>query len=425
MAEEERIEVRLLSSVVGDEAELLQERPFQLLFLSNMLPPLGTALLSPVLGSLIDPLGTTPANIGLVMSAFTAPAIITIPIVGVIADRYGRRPVILFGLVWFGVAGSAIALTTNFQLVLFLRVLQGIGFAALTPIIITSIGDLYAGTKEATAQGLRFTGSGISQTIFPLGAGVLVGLAWRYPFLLYAIAFPIAAVVYIYFEEPVDSDAASDSGVKNVRQQLRALWSLVSQRRVWAMVIVRGTPNIVWLGFLTYNSIIVVDLIGGTATEAGLLAALGSLSYALSATQAGRLSARFDSRLFPLIVMNVAMASGLCIVFIARTLLLAFVGIVFLGIGFGLTLSLYRSIITNLASPSARGGLVSLAEGVGRITSTLTPIGMGATIAIATRWMEFSASVRLVGVGTGLVAATIGIVSLGIVNRSPPTHLKE
>lgn len=414
-----------LSSVVGNEADVLRERPFQLLFLSNMLPPLGTALLSPVLDSLIGPLGASKANIGLMMSAFTAPAIIVIPIAGVIADKYGRRPVILLGLVWFGAAGSAIALTTDFRVALFLRMLQGIGFAALTPIIVTSIGDLYAGTKETTAQGLRFTGSGLSQTVFPLGAGVLVGIAWQYPFLLYAIAFPIAAVVYVYFEEPVDPAAANETDDKPVRAQLRELWTLVSHPRAWAMVIARGTPNIVWLGFLTYNSIVVTDLIGGTATQAGMLAALGSLSYALSATQAGRLSAYFDSRLYPLVAMNAAMACGLAVVFIAGTLPIAFAGVILMGIGFGLSLSLYRSIITNLAPPSLRGGLVSLAEGVGRITSTLTPIVMGALIAVTTRWLAFDASVQIVGIGTGLVAASIGIACLIVVKASSPIRIQE
>jgi len=409
-----------LSSVVGSDADVLRERPFQLLFLSNMLPPLGTALLSPVLDSLVGPLGASKANIGLMMSAFTGPSVVVIPIAGVIADKYGRRPVILLGLLWFGAAGSAIALTTDFRVALFLRMLQGVGFAALTPIIVTSIGDLYTGTKETTAQGLRFTGSGLSQTIFPLAAGVLVGMAWQYPFLLYVIAFPIAAVVYAYFEEPVDPDATAVTGDETLRGQLRDLWALVSQPRAWAMVIARGTPNIVWLGFLTYNSIVVTDLVGGTATDAGMLAALGSLSYALSATQAGRLSAHFDSRLYPLVAMNAAMAGGLTIVFLAGSLPVAFGGVILMGIGFGLSLSLYRSIITNLAPPSLRGGLVSLAEGVGRFTSTITPIAMGGFIALATRWLAFETSVQAVGIGTGLAAASIGIACLVIVKTSSP-----
>lgn len=408
-----------LSAVVGSDADVLRERPFQLLILSNMLPPLGTALLSPVLGSLVGPLGTTETDVGLLMSAFTAPAVVVIPITGLVADRYGRRPVILFGLVWFGAAGTAIALTTSFGAALGLRFLQGIGFAALTPIIITSIGDLYAGTKEATAQGLRFTGSGVSQTVFPLAAGVLVGMAWQYPFFLYAIAFPIAAVVYVWFEEPVDPASSSDDG-QGFREQLDELRSLVGQRRAWTMVVVRGTPNVVWLGFLTYNSIVVVDILGGTPAQAGLLAALASLSYATAATQAGRITAAFESRLYPLVAMNVAMAAGLGIIFATESLAVAFVGVTLMGVGFGVVLSLYRSIITNLAPPTLRGGLVSLGEGVGRMTSTVTPILMGAAIAVATQWVGFAEAVRLVGISTGVLAAAVAVVCLFLMSAAPP-----
>lgn len=415
-------DVASLSSVVGNDAEVLWERSFQLLLLSNVLPPLGTALLSPVLGSLIDPLGATPANIGLMMSAFTAPAIFGIPVVGVVADRYGRRPVILFGLLLFGTAGTAIALTTTLQIALLFRMVQGIGFAALTPIIITSIGDLYSGAKEATAQGFRFTGSGLSQMAFPLAAGVLVGMAWQYPFLLYAISFPIAAMIYVYFEEPIDLDATREGDESDVREQLSGLWSLVSQRRAWTIVIARGMPNVVWLGFLTYNSIIVTNLMGKSATDAGLLAAIGSLTYALSATQAGRIFVRFDSQFYPLAAMHAAMASGLSIVFIAGSLPLAFIGVVLMGIGFGISLSLYRSLITNLAPPSFRGGLVSLAESGGRVTSTLTPVVMGSAIAISMQWISFDAAVQLVGIGTGMAAAGVGIGSLILAKYSPPVQ---
>ncbi|WP_276274076.1 hypothetical protein [Haloarcula litorea] len=44
-----------LSSIAGSDTDIVRERSFQLLFLTNMLPPLGTALMSPVLDSLVDP----------------------------------------------------------------------------------------------------------------------------------------------------------------------------------------------------------------------------------------------------------------------------------------------------------------------------------------------------------------------------------
>ncbi|WP_280586800.1 MFS transporter [Halorubrum sp. Boch-26] len=414
------------SSIAGADSGIVRERPFQLLLLINVLPPLGTALLSPVLGSLVEPLGASTANIGLMMSAFTAPSIVVIPIAGVVSDRYGRRPVLIFGLLWFGLTGTAIAFVSTFAAALALRALQGIGFAALTPIIITSLGDLYAGTKEATAQGLRFTGSGLSQTAFPLAAGVLVGMAWQYPFLLYAVAFPIAAIVYVYFEEPLDevSDEGSEAGSgAGVREQLGDMRALVAHRRAWAMVVARGSANVAWFGFLTYNSILVVDVLGYTPAEAGVLAAIASLTYALAATQAGRVADVFDDRLYPLVATNLSIGAGLAVAFLAPSLAVAAVGVVFMGIGFGLVLSIYRSVITTLPPADLRGGLVSLGEGSGRAAATATPVVMGVAVAVATRPLGFETAVRAVGVGTGILGAGVGIVCLLLMSASPPIRM--
>jgi MFS family permease len=413
-----------LSSIAGDETDVIRERPFQLLLLTNILPPLGTSLLSPVLESLIEPLGTSTANIGLMMAAYTAPSIVMIPIAGVIADRYGRRRVILFGLLCFGAAGTALALAPDFRTALFLRFLQGIGFAALTPIIIASIGDLYSGTKEATAQGLRFTGSGIASASAPLFAGSLVSIAWQYPFLIYTIAFPIAVVIYVWFEEPIDTDAHVESDEESLKTQLKRLWTLVSHRRAAAVVVGRGMTSLIWIGFLTYNSIIVVTVMGGTPTHAGLLAALASAGYGFSATQTGRITSYFDSRLAPLATMNVAMGVGVSVVFVAEELPMAYVGVTVMGIGFGVTLSLYRSILTEMAPASLRGGLVSLAEGNGRVTGTITPVVMGAAIALATPQFGFDLSVRAVGTVTGLFGAGIGILCLFVIRQSPPIEIE-
>jgi len=418
-----------LPSIAGADSGIVRERPFQLLLLINVLPPLGTALLSPVLGSLVEPLGASTANIGLMMSAFTAPSIAVIPIAGVVSDRYGRRPVLLFGLVWFGLTGTAIAFVSTFAAALALRALQGIGFAALTPIIITSLGDLYAGTKEATAQGLRFTGSGLSQTAFPLAAGVLVGMAWQYPFLLYAVAFPIAAVVYLYFEEPLDEargeggDGTGDEESAGLRAQLGEMRALVAHRRAWTMVVARGSANVAWFGFLTYNSILVVDVLGGTPAAAGALAAIASLTYALAATQAGRIADVFDDRLYPLVATNLSMGAGLALTFLAPSLAVAAVGVAFMGIGFGLVLSIYRSVITTLPPAELRGGLVSLGEGSGRAAATATPVIMGVAVALATRPLGFETAVRAVGVGTGLLGGGVGIACLLLMSASPPIRM--
>lgn len=417
-----------ISSLFGDDAEVLGEKRFQLLLLANMIAPLGTALPSPILDSLTEPFGVSPANIGLIISAFTAPAIVVIPITGVLSDRFGRKPIMLIGLVLFGAGGTGIALTTDFRIVLALRFLQGFGFAALSPIIITSIGDLYTGMREATAQGLRFTGSGLAQTVVPLLAGTLVVIAWQYPFLLYAIAFPVALILYLRFDEPTDGDgdgARDRAGGDAPATRREGLTALVVQRRVLAVVIARGLPIIVWIGFLTYNSIVVVRLMGGTPAQAGLLAAIGSLSYAVAATQTGRVTSRVDSRLYPLLVANLALGVGFGLVLVAGSFAVAVVGTTIMGAGFGVVLPMYRSIITGMVPTSLRGGLVSLAEAFGRVMATLTPIAMGVGIAIVTPRFGFQTAIRTVGLSAAVITTGCSALCLLVASRSPPVRVDD
>lgn len=419
--------VSALDSLFGDDAAVLSDRSFQLLLLANLLPPLGTALLSPVLDSLIDPFGTTAADIGLMMSFFTAPPILVIPLAGVLADRYGRKPVIVASLLLFGGAGTAIALTTNFRIALGLRLLQGAAFGGLTPVIITSIGDLYAGTREATAQGLRFTGSGLAQTAFPLVAGLIVTVAWQLPFLIYAMAFPVALLVALRFEEPSEPDdqpATPDGGTDDGSVEgsyARELFALVRTPRVLSLVLARGLPIVVWIAFLTYNSIIVVQIQGGTPGEAGLLVALGSLAYAAAASQAGRITALVDSRFVPLVAAHAGLAAGFVVVLYAPGVVIAGAGIVLSGAGFGTALSLYRSIVTSLAPQELRAGVVSLAEANGRLIATLTPILMGVAIGLAEPQVGFTTALRLSGIGAAVVGSGGGVLCLFVAKLSPKT----
>ncbi len=403
----------------GDHAEILFERDFQLLLLANIMGPLGTSMISPVLDSLIGPMNASPAEIGLMMSVFTAPGIVIYLVAGLIADQYGRKPVLVVSLLVFGTTGTLIAFTTSFEIVLGLRFLQGMAFGGITPIIITSLGDMYSGDREATAQGVRFTGSGITSTVFPLLAGGLVVIAWQFPFVLYAIAIPIAVLVFVSFREPTDLAAQQSNKNRGTTSQLVALGQLVRQTRVLAMVIARGLPMIIWTGFITYNSIVVVQVLGGTPTDAGILVALASVTYAGAASQAGRITTIFSSRLYPLIGANICLGVGFVVFLFAPVLSIAGLGIAIVGIGFGLTLSLYRSVITGLADESRRAGLVTVSEAFGRVTTTITPIIMGGVIGVMAPDVGLAMAIQIIGLGAAVVGGVGGVLCLLVIRGAP------
>lgn len=409
--------VPTVSALFGDDATILREVDFQLLLIANLVAPLGTALISPLLGSLQGPFGATDATIGLMMTAFTAPAVVVIPLAGATADYYGRKPLLVLGLLLFSVAGISMALTTDYLLVLGLRFCQGLGFAAVTPTIITSIGDLYTGSAEAAGQGFRFAASGFTQTLFPLVGGLLVTIAWQYPLFLYAIGLPIALVLAKYFEEPA-TEAGNDE--PSIREEyVRDLLGLVSQPRVAAILVVRTIPVFLYITFMTYISLLVGQNMGGTPSEAGALVALASVTYAGSATQMGRVSVFFRGRVWLLTAATLFMTAGLVTIAFAQSIGIAALGVLALGLGFGVALSLLRSVVTGFAPTELRGGLVSSAESLGRLSATVAPVVIGVLISTVGDALGGTAALQTTIAGVAVVAGIIGVSSLGIALLAP------
>ena len=403
------------ATLFGEDAAIVRDRSFQLLLLVNLSPPLGSALISPLLDTLVGPFGVSEAEIGLLLTAFTAPSILLIPLVGVLADRIGRKLVMIAGLLCFGTGGIAIAFTTDFGVALALRLLQGVGFAGLTPIIVTSIGDLYRGGAEATAQGIRFATSGFTLMTIPLLGGALVAIAWQSPLFLYGLTIPTAVLIALYFDEPTSADTrrgSADTGISD-------LLGFVSRPRVASVLVGRAIPNFLYTAFLTYNSFVVVRVIGGSPGEAGLLITAASVFHTLSATQAGRITAVFDSRLYPLLGANLAMGAGFATVGLAGSLPVALVGSAGVGLGFGTSLSLYRSVITGFTVESLRGSVVSAGSALGRVAATIAPIVMGAAVAYAEPLVGFDAAVRQTVTATALGCAVAGTLCLVVARWSP------
>lgn len=406
--------MRIVTALFGGSGDVLHERNFQLLMIASLPSVLGTTLISPILDALTGPFDVSLAEIGLMVTVFSAPAIVLIPLIGVVTDRIGRKVVLVVSLLLFGAAGTSIVFTTDFRVVLGLRLLQGIGAAGLGPVIVTCIGDLYTGPEEATGQGFRLGIGGLTNMVFPIVAGTIVVIGWRHPFLLYAVSFPAAYLVYRWFDEPTavanGGDPQVEDGPTGDRvDYVTSLVRLTCQPHVLSVLVARASPRIVFVGFLTYNSAIVVQLLDGTPGQAGLLVAIFSGIYAVSGTQSGRITALFSRRGYPLIGAHLAMGGGMLLIAFAPTLIVAGLGVVVVGAGFGFSIALYRSLLTSFASEAHRGGLVSIGESGVRIAGTLTPVVMGVTIGLVEPVVGLQRALQWTVAGAGVSAAGIGL----------------
>ena len=127
-----------------------------------------------------------------VFSGYLLTQTVTIPVYGKLADLWGRKPILITGMIIF-LAGSALCASAwdMVSLILF-RGLQGIGAGAIMATINTLAGDLYAIEERGKVQGLLASVWGISAVFGPtLGGSLAQYASWRWIFL---VNLPVGAV---------------------------------------------------------------------------------------------------------------------------------------------------------------------------------------------------------------------------------------
>jgi len=391
--------------VLGEDGDILYDRNFQIILLTYMLGIVGVPIFSPLLESLTVSYGISEVQVGLLMTIYTAPGIVLIPVFGYLSDRYGRKPMLVLGLVTFGSAGVAMAFTSDFTHALALRFVQGVGFSSIVPVAVTSVGDLYEGSRLTAGQGILASSIAVTQTILPIAAGYLVELNWRYPMALFLLSFPVALGVLLALDEP--AKGAKKSETVAIWPYIHRLATAPHIRKVSLLVIGFGIAMFTYISFLTYNSI-AVSIEGWQPGIAGILAGLGGLASGTIASQSGRVAQAVNGRINTLVLSNIAMGTGFVVFILTSGLFTTLLGALILGAGFGISLSMYRGLLTETATEELRGGIVSLAESNGRIGATLSPILLGAIISYLASSVGYTTAVQYTLIGTGIGCGTLG-----------------
>lgn len=120
---------------------------------------------------------------------------VTIPIYGRLADLFGRKRVLFFGLTLFLIGTISCGLAPNMFMLVIFRIVQGVGAGAVQPINQTLIGDLYPPAMRARMAGF-FSGIwGIAAIIGPvLGAFVIAAAGWYWVFW---VTVPIGVAAFV------------------------------------------------------------------------------------------------------------------------------------------------------------------------------------------------------------------------------------
>ncbi|ALN75485.1 MDR family MFS transporter [Aureimonas sp. AU20] len=143
-----------------------------------------------------------------VFSSFLLTQTATTVVFGKLADTFGRKPVLLFGIVVFLVGSILCGFAWSMTSLIAFRFVQGLGAGAIQPVGLTVIGDLYTMEERAKIQGFLASVWGVSSVVGPFAGGVIVEhLSWAWVFW---INLPIGLLAFAGFTMFLKEDVARE-----------------------------------------------------------------------------------------------------------------------------------------------------------------------------------------------------------------------
>lgn len=345
--------------------------PFAVILSITLTGILANVLVTPVAPDIAKDFGVGATGVGLVLGSATAPGILLAPIIGVLADRYGRRAVVVPCLTVFGIAGGLAAFAPTFPILLALRFLQGCGAAGLINLAVVIIGDHWDGAERARMIGRNAAALTASIAVLPPLGGLLASVGgWRLTFAPYWIGLVTAVAARKVLPPSV-------RGEGTVSEQLRRAAPYVTNPIVLGATAMTFVLFVIIFGlFLTVLPVHLDRNFGVDAAGRGLILAVPAVTSTLMALNLGRLRARWGVRKL-LVFGSLCLAAGVGILGGAPTLPILLAGPFIYGFGEGVLIPTLQDVVAGVPPASSRGSVVAFFVGVTRLGQTAGPIATG------------------------------------------------
>jgi MFS family permease len=367
--------------------------PLAITFATSVALMSGATMLYPVLPVLAADLKVHATEIGLAMAAYTAPAVVLAPLFGILADLRGRKWMLVLGLTLFSLAGAAAALAPTYGWVLALRVLQGVGMSAITPLTIVLISDLLPDQQEIHGQGMKVALDRVAMIVLPLVGGTLAALSWRAAFVPYLLILPLALAALIWMPE------TRAPGTETLREYLQKTLRALREPRLTIAFAVGFLRFFLDYGLFTYLPLVVALRYAGSATTSGWLIAASAVGSIVTATGIGSIYARHSAERLLAAAFG-ASALGLGVIAFGAPLSMIALACFVFGLGNGLISPLQKSLMTRRTPANLRGGVISVDRVIQQIAKSLAPSLMGLLLLEASLDVVFGCLAVLSAFGT-------------------------
>ena len=212
-----------------------------LLALLGMLGPFSIDTYIPAFSGIARSLGATPVEMQQTLSAYLFGFAFMNLFHGALADSFGRRPVVLWGIAVFTLASAGCALSQSIGQLVFFRALQGLSTGAGIVVSRAVIRDMFPPTQAQQVMSQVTIYFGVAPALAPLvGGWLFVHTGWHSIFwFLTGVGCVLWAANYRFLPETLH---LSQRQPFEVRHLMRGYWQLGSSPRFLLLALASGVP---------------------------------------------------------------------------------------------------------------------------------------------------------------------------------------
>ena len=274
------------------------------------LTPFAIDMYLPAMPAIAKDLLVNPSLVQATLTAYTAGFAVGQLLHGPLSDSYGRRPILLIGIVFFVLTGVMSALSSSIYELTWFRAAQGFSGAAAAVIIQALVRDMFK--REEFARTMSFVT--LVMTIAPLIAPMIGGYlsiwwGWRAIFWLLAI-FALFVIALVLWKIP-ETLPAEKRVPLHFRSTIRSYVQLMATPSVVGLVLCGGFSFAGMFTFLTVGSFVYIDLYHVSPENFAYLFALNVVCLILMTMVNGRLVVQMGSHFMLRLGLSVQLFAGL------------------------------------------------------------------------------------------------------------------
>jgi MFS family permease len=252
-----------------------------MLLLPITMAVMGISVLTPVVHLMLDQFKDIPNHEYLVIGGIlTMPAIWVLlfsPLAGWMADRFGRRNLLVTSMLVYAVVGVAPTFLNNLYAIIASRIAVGICESIVMTVSTTLISDYYKGhARERWLASQTAVASVSALGIIYLGGQLGAMYGWRGPFYLYAYSVPLAFCVLAFIWEPTAAERQAEGGAADDAEYKEVPW-----RRILGICTITLIASISFYTVVTKNAEALVSLGVSDPAQIGLFTMLASIGVPL------------------------------------------------------------------------------------------------------------------------------------------------